>query len=251
MAVATDPMRAPRNGKAVSMKREPNSPIRIFVVDAEELARDGLHGALAGACDLCLVGEASTIAEATARLQLAEPDVVIVDLDLPDGCGTEVSRFVKDRLPETSVLVLSSAADDAAVVHAIRGGADGFLTKRTRADDLVASVRRLADGRALTDRRHRRRFDELAESAEGDEKLARLTQQEHVLLEHIAEGLTNREIADAMGLSDKTVKNYVSSVMMKLEVAHRAAAAAYYARAEAQLPCSAHANAMGDSVIRY
>ena len=235
------------------MTREPrrDRAIRVFVVDAEEVLRVGLHCVLDGVDGVAVVGEADSIAEATARLPVIDPDVVIVDLDLPDGCGTEVCQFVRSHLDRARVMVLSSAGDDASVIHAVRAGADGYVTKQAPASELVASVRRLAEGKALTDRRHRSHLAELAAAPDTDERLARLTHQERVLLEHVAQGLTNREIADDMGLSDKTVKNYVSSVMMKLEVTHRAAAAAYWARAEAQLPCSAHARAAGDSVIRY
>jgi two-component system response regulator DevR len=228
-----------------------DSRITLFVVDADELARTGLQYAVAGEDDLEIVGEATSIAEATARLPLARPDVVLVDLDLPDGCGTDVARFTRSRVNGSRVAILSTNGDDAAVAHAVRAGAHAYITKRILVPDLLESIRKLADGRPLTDRRHRARIDELAGAADADERLARLTHQERVLLELLAEGLTNREIAERMGLSDKTVKNYVSSVMMKLEVTHRAAAAAYFARAEAQLPCSAQADPVGDGVIRY
>lgn len=225
--------------------------IRVYVVGDEALLLTGLRSVVDEHDDLRLVGEAPTVVDASSRLPLARPDVVIVDLDLPDGCGTDVCRFVRDELPDARCVVLAANGEDNAVAHAVRAGAHGFLTKRAPVDDVVEAVRRTAAGRPLTDQRHRQRIDELAAAGDADERLARLTQQERTLLGHVAAGLTNREIADAMGLSDKTVKNYVSSVMMKLEVAHRAAAAAYYARAEAQQPCSAHANAMSDSVIRY
>lgn len=226
-------------------------PTRVFVVESQELMRAGLRLAIAGAPGLELVGEAGSIADAKRRLPLADPDVVLVDLDLPDGCGTCVLTALRSMGARSRRIALTAHGDDPVVAHAVAAGADAVLTTRISTDDLVDCVRRLAAGRSLTDQRHRDRIDELARSIDYDEHLARLTHQERVLLGHLAHGLTNREIASEMGLSDKTVKNYVSSVMMKLEVTHRAAAAAYVARAEAQLPCSAHASAMGDSVIRY
>jgi two-component system, NarL family, response regulator DevR len=228
-----------------------DQPTRVFLVEAEELMRAGLRLAIDSAPDLHLVGEASTVAEAIARIPLADPDVVIVGLNLPDGCGTRVLAAIQPTGARPRRVALTVYGDDPVVAHAVQAGADAVLTTRVSIDELVGSIRRVARGRSLTDRRHRARIDELARSTDHDEHLARLTHQERILLGHLARGLTNREIASAMALSDKTVKNYVSSVMMKLEVTHRAAAAAYFARAEAQLPCSTHASAMGDSVIRY
>lgn len=226
-------------------------PVSVFIVEAEELMRAGLRLAIGEAPGLDLVGEAGSIAEARGRLPLADPDVVLVNLDLPDGCGTCVLSTLRATGARARRVALTANGDDPVVADAVAAGADAVLTTRISIDDLVGSLRHLASGRRLTDQRHRDRIDGLAKSVDHDEHLARLTHQERILLGHLARGLTNREIASEMGLSDKTVKNYVSSVMMKLEVTHRAAAAAYVARAEAQLPCSAHASAMGDSVIRY
>lgn len=224
---------------------------RVFLVEADDLTLAGLRLTLARACDLEPAGEAGTVEEATTRLPLADPDIVVVDLNLPDGCGTEVLSFLRSSGARARRIALVAYGDDPIVAHAVRAGADAVITTRVTIDDLVDTVRRVAAGRPLTDHRHRKRIDALARADDHDELLARLTHQEHVLLAHLADGLTNREIAEAMGLSDKTVKNYVSSVMMKLEVTHRSAAAAYYARAGAQLPCTAHAGTMGVSVIRY
>jgi DNA-binding NarL/FixJ family response regulator len=228
-----------------------DQPIRVFVVEADELMRAGLRLAIEGAPELHLIGEAATIAEATARLPLADPDIVVVDLNLPDGCGTHVVCGLRSVGARARIMALIPYGDEPFVAHAVHAGADAVVTTRVPIRDLVDSIRRLASGRSLTDPVHRRRIDELARTTDHDELLRRLTHQERSLLERLARGLTNREIAGEMGLSDKTVKNYVSTVMMKLEVTHRAAAAAHYARAEAQLPCAAHARAIGDSVIRY
>jgi two-component system, NarL family, response regulator DevR len=228
-----------------------DQPIRVFIVEAEELMRAGLRLAIDGAPDLHLIGEAGTAAEAVARLPLADPDVVLVDLNLPDGCGTHVLCFLRSTGARARRVALTAYGDEPVVAHAVHAGAEAVLTTRVSIDELVDSIERVAAGRPLTDQRHRHRIDELARAADHDEHLGRLTHQEWTLLGYLARGLTNREIAHEMGLSDKTVKNYVSSVMMKLEVTHRAAAAAHYARAEAQLPCSAHASATSDSVIRY
>jgi two-component system, NarL family, response regulator DevR len=224
---------------------------RVFIVEADELTLAGLRLALDRAPDLAPAGEASSVAEATTRLRLADPDVVLVDLNLPDGCGTLVLSFLQAGGARARRIALTAYGDDPIVAHAVQAGADAVVTTRITIDDLIESVRRIAAGRPLTDRHHRDRIDALARADDHDEHLARLTHQEHALLEHLSRGLTNRQIAEAMGLSDKTVKNYVSSVMMKLEVTHRAAAAAYFARAAAQLPCTAHAATMGDGVIRY
>lgn len=231
------------------MNRANCRPIRVFLVEAAELMRAGLRLAVEGAGELDLVGEASSIAEATARLPLADADVVVVDLDLSDGCGTDVLCFLRATASPARRLALVADGDEPVVAHAVRAGADAVVTTRVSVTELVRSIERVAAGRPLTDPVHRHRIDELARTDDHDEHLRRLTRQERALLERLARGLTNREIAEEMGLSDKTVKNYASSVMMKLDVTHRAAAAAYYARAEAQLPCSAHA--VGDGVIRY
>lgn len=228
-----------------------DAAIRVFLVEADELTLAGLRLAIDRAPDLEPAGEAATIDSATVRLPLADPDVVVVDLNLPDGCGTQVLSFLRANGARARRVALTAYGDDPIVAHAVQAGADAVITTRISIDDLIESLRRVAAGRALTDRLHRDRIDELAEADDHDEHLARLTRQEHTLLEHLAAGLTNRQIADAMGLSDKTVKNYVSSVMMKLEVTHRSAAAAYFARAEAKLPCTAQAAALGDSVFRY
>ncbi|MFP5487561.1 MAG: LuxR C-terminal-related transcriptional regulator [Acidimicrobiia bacterium] len=223
----------------------------VFLVEADELTLAGLRLALDGAPDLAPAGEAGTVADAICRLPLADPDVVVVDVNLPDGCGTLVLSFLRTHGVRARRIALTGYADDPVVAHAVAAGADAVLTTRISLDQLTRAVQLVAAGRPLTDQRHRDRIDELARSTDHDEHLARLTHQEHVLLAHLARGLTNREIAETMGLSDKTVKNYVSSVMMKLEVSHRAAAAAYFARAEAQFPCVAHAPSNGSSVIRY
>lgn len=228
-----------------------DQPTRVFIVEAEELMRAGLRLAIDSAADLHLVGEALTIAEAMARIPLADPDVVLVDLNLPDGCGTGVLSGLGPSGHRPRRIALTVYGDDPVVAHAVRAGADAVVTTRVSITQLVDSIRRVASGRSLTNHRHRARIDELARSTDHDEHLARLTHQERAMLLHVARGLTNREIAHEMGLSDKTVKNYVSSVMLKLEVTHRAAAAAYFARSVAQLPCAAHASAVGDSVIRY
>jgi len=238
-------------GAASSSGCHDDDRIRVFVVESEEIVRAGLRVTVGAEPDLEIVGEAATTTDAQARLPLADADIVLVDLDLPDACGTQVCEFVRSHLDRTRVLVLSASPDDAAVAHAVRSGADAYMMRRAPIADIVWGIRRLATGKRLTDHLRRERIEALAECPDTDERLARLTHQERALLEHLAEGLTNQEIARAMGLSDKTVKNYVSSVMMKLEVAHRAAAAAYFARTEAKKPCSAHANAMSDSVILY
>lgn len=189
--------------------------------------------------DIEVVGEAGTAAEALARLPAVRPDVALLDVRLPDGSGVEVCREVRSRQPETKCLMLTSYADDEALFDAIMAGAAGYVLKDIRASDLVGAVRDVAAGRSLLDPAATARVMERlrgggAERAE--DRLSDLTDQEKRILDLIGEGLTNRQIGERLHLAEKTVKNYVSSLLAKLGMQRRTQAAAYVARLHPERP---------------
>ena len=199
--------------------------VTVFLLDDHEVVRRGVRDLLE-AGGLEVVGEAGTAEEAFGRIHALDPDVAVLDVRLPDGDGVSVCREVRSRHPRTACLMLTSFSDDEALFQAIMAGAAGYVLKQIRGTDLVDAVRKVAAGQSLldpavTDRVLRR----LREGQEVDERLARLTEQERRILEYIAEGLTNHEIAQRMFLADKTVKNYVSSVLAKLGLERRTQAA--------------------------
>jgi DNA-binding NarL/FixJ family response regulator len=205
---------------------------RVFLLDDHEVVRRGIHELLEAEEDLEVVGEASTVAEALARIPLTRPDVAILDVRLPDGDGIEVCRDIRSEMPEVACLMLTSFADDEALLGAVVAGASGYVLKQIRGTDLVGSVRRVARGESLLDpglvAKVRARLGRDRE----DEQLGRLSPQERRILDLIAEGKTNREIAAALYLAEKTVKNYVSNVLIKLGMKRRTEAAVFAVRAE-------------------
>jgi two-component system response regulator DevR len=210
--------------------RERRAHVRIFVVDDHPLVLDGLRSVLDSEPDLMVTGLACSYADAVARLPLADADVAIVDLQLPDGNGADLCRHISLRSPGTRCLVLSSFAHDGAIQEAVRAGAAGYVVKHIDSRELVDCVRRTARGETLLDGRAHAAVAQRARAADADERVARLTTQERQILRHLADGLTNREVGERMHLSEKTVKNYVSSVLAKLGVTRRAAAAVYFER---------------------
>ena len=205
--------------------------IRVFLLDDHEIVRTGLRSLLESTDDLEVVGEAGTVAEALNRIPALRPDVAILDVRLPDGSGVEVCRDIRDRLPATACIMLTSYADDEALFASIMAGASGYVLKQVGGNSLVDDVRRVAAGEslldpALTDRVLRR----LREGPEEELLLATLTGQERRILDLIAEGMTNRQIAEAMFLAEKTVKNYVSNLLTKLGMERRTQAATYATR---------------------
>jgi DNA-binding NarL/FixJ family response regulator len=189
--------------------------------------------------DLEVVGEAGDGPEAVRLARIYRPDVVVMDVRMPGGGGVEACRELRDQNPDAEVVMLTSYSDDEALFNSIMAGAAGFVLKQIRGGDLVDAIRKVADGQSLLDPSVTRRVLERLRRAkveEKDPKLARLSAQEERILDLVAEGRTNREIAEAIHLSDKTVKNYVSSILQKLEVQRRSEAASYVARARAQLP---------------
>jgi two-component system, NarL family, response regulator DevR len=205
--------------------------MRVLLVDDHEVVRGGLKAMLEAHDDLEVVAEAGTVAEAISRARTFEPDVVVMDVRLPDGSGVEACREIRSRLPDVSVLMLTSFSDDQALFDSIMAGAAGYVLKQVRGADLVDSIRRVGAGESILDPGITARVLDRIRNPKQDEdpRLARLTPTEVRIVEMIADGLTNREIAERIHLAEKTVKNYVSSILGKLEVARRAEAAAYLA----------------------
>jgi DNA-binding NarL/FixJ family response regulator len=204
---------------------------RVFLLDDHEVVRRGLTDLLEASGEIEIVGEAGTAEEAIGRIPPTRPDVAVLDVRLPDGNGIEVCREVRSRHPEIACLMLTSFADDEAMLSAIVAGASGFVLKQVRGNELVDAVLRVAGGESLLDAATTTRVLERIRRQGGQEgELAALTPQERVLLEHIAEGLTNRQIGERMHLAEKTVKDYVSNLLTKLGMHRRTEAAVYAAR---------------------
>ncbi|HEY7133479.1 MAG TPA: response regulator transcription factor [Acidimicrobiia bacterium] len=215
-------------------------PTRVFLLDDHEVVRRGLRELLEAEDDLVVVGEAGTADEALSRIPPTRPDVAVLDVRLPDGNGVEVCREVRSRHPEVQCLMLTSFADDEALFQAIMAGASGYLLKQIKGPDIVDAIRRVASGQSLLDPAVTRRvLERLRTGPEEDERLASLTEQERRILELIAEGLTNRQIADRVHLAEKTVKNYVSNLLAKLGMERRTQAAVYAAKLLERHPPSA------------
>ena len=205
--------------------------IRVFLVDDHEVVRRGVRELLEQQEDLEVVGEAGTAEEAIGRIPPTQPNVALIDMRLPDGNGVEVCREVRSANPEIQCVILTSFSDDEALFDAIMAGAAGYLLKQIKGTDLVDAVRRVASGQSLLDPEITTRvLERLRRGPEEDERLARLTEQERKILDLIAEGLTNRQIAERMFLAEKTVKNYVSNLLTKLGMERRTEAAVFAAR---------------------
>ncbi len=206
--------------------------IRVMLVDDHEVVRQGLKSLLVRRENLQVVAEAGSVAEAVEAATRTQPDVIVMDVRLPDGTGIEACRDIRAERPQTQVLMLTSYADDEAVYAAIIAGAAGYLLKQTRGRDLVGAIEAVARGESLLDPSVTStvlaRMRDLATGGHKD-KLSELSEQERRILGLIAEGKTNREIAGAVFLSEKTVKNYVSTILSKLGMARRAQAAAFLA----------------------
>jgi two-component system, NarL family, response regulator DevR len=212
------------------------SSVAILLVDDHEVVHMGLRTLLDRREGFTVVGEAGTVAEAVNAARQHHPDVIVMDIRLPDGNGVEACREIRADLPDTKVIMLTSYADDEAVYGSIMAGASGYLLKQTRGQNLAEAIERVARGESLLDpsvtEKVLARMRALA-SGEGDE-LAALSAQEKKILGLIAEGKTNKEIAAEVFLSDKTVKNYVSSILSKLNLRRRSEAAAFIAERRAK-----------------
>lgn len=212
------------------MTAEP-APVRVFLLDDHEIVRRGVRDLLEAHEGFDVVGEAGTAAEALARIPPTRPDVAVLDVRLPDGNGVEVCREIRSRHPEIQCLILTSFADDEALFQSIMAGAAGYLLKQIKGSDIIDAVQRVANGQSLLDPAVTRRvLERLRAGPEEDELLSKLTDQERRILELIAEGLTNRQIAERVHLAEKTVKNYVSNLLSKLGMERRTQAAVYAAR---------------------
>ena len=204
-----------------------------MLVDDHEIVRNGIRAMLDAQDDIVVTTEAGSVREAVDEAARTRPDVVVMDVRLSDGSGIEATREIRANRPETKVLMLTSFADDEALFSSIMAGASGYVLKQVKSGDLLRAIRAVGAGDSLLDPSvtnavldRLRRGKHLMK----DEKLARLSPQEERILQLIAEGWTNRQIGDELHLAEKTVKNYVSSILSKLEVARRAEAAAYLAR---------------------
>lgn len=208
-------------------------PLRLLVVDDHEVVREGLVALLSRREEFQVVAEAGTVAEALAAARRFEPDLVVMDVRLPDGSGIEACREIRAELPTTRVVMLTSYPDEEAVLSAILAGASGYLLKQVRGRDLVSALEAVGRGDSLLDpavtERVLERVRRMANGNERDE-LSDLTAQERKILLLVADGKTNKEIASEVFLSDKTVKNYVSSILSKLNLQRRAQAAAFVAK---------------------
>jgi DNA-binding NarL/FixJ family response regulator len=208
-------------------------PLRVLLVDDHEVVRDGVKALLQATEDIIVTAEASSVREAIDEADRARPDVVVMDVRLADGSGIEATREIRARHPKTAVIMLTSFADDEALFASIMAGASGYVLKQVKGGELVRAIRTVGKGESLLDPAVTSAvLDRLRKGKHllRDEKLARLSPQEERILSLVADGKTNREIGDELHLAEKTVKNYVSSILSKLEVARRAEAAAYLAR---------------------
>lgn len=208
-------------------------PIRVLVVDDHAVVRRGVRALLEEAQDVMLVAEADGMRQAIEAVERLSPNVVVMDVRLADASGIEVTRDIRARHPEVQVLMFSSFADEEAVLAAIMAGAAGFVLKQIEGDDLIRSIRAVAQNQNLLDPAVTKGLIDRIRSDSRlakDKKLARLSSQEERILELIAKGATNREIGGQLHLAETTVRNYVSNLLGKLEVSRRAEAAAYLAR---------------------
>ncbi len=205
--------------------------IKVVLVEDTEVVRMGLAALLGTAPRLQIVGEAGSVAVGIETCTRVRPDVVLLDLRLPDGTGFEACRRILQLLPDTRVLILTSAVSDAMVDEAIRSGAHGYLLKEIDGRGLISAIRDVAAGKSILDPAVTARVMQIVKSGgTGRDALASLSPQERRVLALIAEGCTNKEVGVKRGLSEKTVKNYLSTVFEKLHVSRRAEAAVIYAQ---------------------
>ncbi|HUV57751.1 MAG TPA: response regulator transcription factor [Acidimicrobiales bacterium] len=204
--------------------------IRLLLVDDHEIVRRGLRELLEAQEDLKVVAEAGSVEDAQ-NLDVTEFDVAVLDVRLPDGSGVDLCRMLRERRPDLACLMLTSFADNDALNASVLAGARGYVLKNVRGDDLVSSIRRVADGEMLmSEEQIERARERLRRQITEDIRLESLSAQESRILELLSEGLSNREIADVMFLAEKTVKNYVSNLLAKLGFQRRTEAALFAQR---------------------
>jgi two-component system, NarL family, response regulator DevR len=206
-------------------------PTRVFILDDHEVVRRGLAELVKASSDLAVVGEAGTAEEALRRIPAATPDVAILDARLPDGSGIDVCREIRSSWPDTRCLILTSYDDDEALFAAVMAGASGYLLKQIGGSSLTDAIRQVAAGRSLLDAAVTGKLlERLRNPSSPDPRLSALTERERDILDLIADGLTNRQIAERLFLAEKTVKNYVSGLLTKLDMERRTQAAVYGAQ---------------------
>ncbi len=208
-------------------------PLRVLLVDDHEVVRSGVKALLQATEDIVVTAEAGSVREAVDEADRTRPDVVVMDVRLADGSGIEATREIRAKHPKTAVVMLTSFADDEALFASIMAGASGYVLKQVKGGELVRAIRTVGKGESLLDPAVTNAVLERLRKGKHllkDEKLARLSPQEERILSLVADGKTNKEIGEELNLAEKTVKNYVSSILSKLEVARRAEAAAYLAR---------------------
>src|SRR5215469_6225215 len=205
--------------------------IKVFLLDDHEIVRRGVRDMLEAEPDITVIGEAGTAQSAIARIPALRPDVAVLDVRLPDGDGVTVCREIRSQMPQLACLMLTSFGDDEALFNAIMAGAAGYVLKQIRALDLVGAVRTVAAGGSLLDAEAATRvMRRMREQVTRSDPLAELSAQERQILELIGEGLTNRQIGERMFLAEKTIKNYVSALFVKLGMERRTQAAVYATR---------------------
>ena len=218
----------------------------MFLLDDHEIVRAGLRSLFETDDEFVVVGEAATAAEALDRIPATRPHVAILDVRLPDGSGIEVCRDIRSHTPEIACVMLTSYADDEALVAAVMAGAAGYVLKQVGAVSLVEDVRRVADGQSLMDPALiQRLLEKIRRGSEEDPLLASLTPQERRILDLVADGQTNRQIANELYLAEKTVKNYVSNLLSKLGMERRTQAASYATRVAERTAQARRADATG------
>ena len=206
-----------------------NEKLTILIVDDHDIVRKGLAMLVSRQEDLSVVAEAGTVAEAVEKARESAPDVVVMDIRLPDGSGIEACRDIRDENEDVKVLMLTSHSDEEAVMGSIMAGASGYLLKEIRSQEIVDAIRKVGSGQSLLDPTVTANVLDWVRRGKEEDVLAQLTDQEQKILELIADGQTNSEIAGQIDLSDKTVKNYVSNILGKLEVSRRSQAVAFLA----------------------
>ena len=230
---AMDPEPDSADGPAAGARVSVGRPLRLLVVDDHEVVRQGLVALLGRRENFRVVAEAGTVEESLEQARRHQPDIVIMDVRLPDGSGIEACREIRSEWPGTRVVILTSFPDDEAVLSAIVAGAAGYLLKQIRARDLISAIEAVGRGELLLDpavtEKVLQRVRQIA-NGEFHDELSALTPQERKILLLVAEGKTNKEVAAEVFLSDKTVKNYVSSILAKLNLERRAQAAAFVAK---------------------
>ena len=203
------------------------NPLTILLVDDHDIVRQGLNALLSRYDDMVVIGEAGTANEAIEQAVLLLPDIVILDIRLPDGSGIEVCREILSQNSEIRILILTSYSDEEALFGSIMSGASGDLLKEIKSGELIESIRKVGSGYSLLDPTVTKRVLNKFRENGSEDKWTKLSNQEQAILELISDGMTNRQISHVMSLSEKTIKNYVSSILNKLELSRRTQAATY------------------------